>query len=546
MTLWGAARRLAWQALALAGAASVLAAPAAAQVATRVQPYIEVQQVLNASLDDGDVLTYTALAAGIDGSVRTRRVQAQISYRYERRIAWEDNLADNDVHSGIAQVRFEAIPNTLNLSAGALATRARGDGFGPIFGFTNVDNPNLSEIYSFYAGPDFSRRIGDLDVTASYRFGLVEVDNKLFRDFPLPPGAVILDRYDSSTNHSASLSVGMGPGELPFGWTIGAGYVREDVERLDQTYEGAFVRGDIVYPVSPSFALTAGVGYEDIQSSQQDILRDAAGRPLVTLGGRLIGDPTRPRLRAFDTDGVIYDAGFIYRPSRRTEVQARFGRRYGGTLITGSARHQFNRYYGMSASVYSGIESFGRLTTANLAAVPVDFDLRRTPFNNGVGGIGGCVFGSDPGTGTCFDNAFQSIATSNFRNRGANIIFSGGRGVWNFAAGAGYSNRRYFNPIVEEGFALRRYVDESFTLTGSATRMLSRDSGITVDAYAAWFDSGIRGAEGSFSTGITGSYYRSLLIDRLQFQAAVGLFRTESGPFDDTVASALVGLRYNF
>jgi hypothetical protein len=540
-----AAKRFVAAALA-AAAIGVAAAPALAQTASRIQPYIEVQQVLNASLDDGDVLTYTALAAGVDGQVRTRRVQASISYRYERRIAWEDNLVDNDVHSGIAQARAEIVSNTLHLTAGALATRVRGDSFGPFFGFNNVDNPNLSEVYSFYVGPDFSRRIGDLDVAASYRFGLVEVDNKLFRGFALPPGAVILDRYDSSTNHSAQASVGMGPGELPFGWTLGAGYVREDAERLDQVFESAYVRGDVVVPVSPTFALTAGVGYEDISSSQQDIVRDAAGRPVVTPGGRLIGDPTKPRLRAFDTDGVIYDAGFIYRPSRRTEVQARFGRRYGGTLVIGSARHQINRYYGVSASVYNGIESFGRLTVANLAAVPIDFDLRRTPFNNGFGGLNTCVFGTDPGTGTCFDNAFQSIATSNFRNRGANVIFSGGRGVWSFSAGAGYSNRRYFNPIVEQGFALRRQEDESFTLSAGATRRLTRDSGISLDAYAAWFDPGVRGAQDVFSAGAAASYYRSFLIDRLQFNAAVGLFHNNSGVFDDTVASALVGLRYNF
>jgi uncharacterized protein (PEP-CTERM system associated) len=546
-----------WATAALAAAGLLAAAPALAQTAppepapagpsrtVAIQPYIEVNQVLNASLDDGDVLTYTALAAGVDGTVRTRRVQASISYRYERRIAWEDDLADTDVHSGIAQVRAELIPSTLQVSAGALATRVRGDSFGPFIGFDTIDDPSQSEVYSFYAGPDFSRRIGDLDVAASYRIGYVEVDNKLFAGLPRPAGVEILDRYDRSVNHSASASIGMGVGELPFGWTLGAGYVREDVDRLDSEFEAAYVRGDIVLPVSPTFALTAGVGYEDISSSQQDILRDAVGRPILTPGGRLIGDPSRPRLRAFDTDGVIYDAGFIHRPSRRTELQARFGRRYGGTLVIGSARHQLNRDYGVQAQVYSGIESFGRLTVANLAAVPIDFDLRRTPFSNGLIG-GGCVFGNDPGTGACFDDAFQSIATSNFRNRGASILFSGGRGVWSFGAGAGYASRRYFNPLVEQAFAIRRQTDESFTLNAYANRQLSRDSGISFDGYATWFDNGLPGIEDSSSFGVSTTYYRSFLIERLRFQAAAGLFRTESGPFDDTVASALVGLRYTF
>lgn len=562
MSLGAALTRIA--AAALAAASFVGAGPLAAQggptesaeppeadrrrtAVTVIQPYVEASQVLNYSLDSGDALTYTALAAGIDASIRRRRVEGSLSYRYERRIAWEDDLADNDIHSGLARVGVEVVPRTLQVSAGALATRVRGDSLSPIFGFDTIDDPSVSEVYAAYAGPDFTKRVGALDVAASYRVGYVEVDNKMFAGLPQLPNSTLLDRYDRSTSHNATASVGMGPGELPFGWTVGGGYVREDVDRLDQEFEAAYVRGDIVVPVSPSLALTAGVGYEDISSSQQDILRDAAGRPLLTPGGRLLADPTRPRLRAFDTNGVIYDAGFIYRPSRRTEVTARFGRRYGGTLVIGSARHQLNRYYGVSANVYTGIESFGRLTVANLAAVPVNFDLQRTPFNSGLGGFGGgCVFGNDPGSGACFDDAFQSIAGANFRNRGASILFSGGRGVWNFGAGAGYAQRRYFNPIVERGFDLRRQTDESVTLNAFASRELSRSASVTANAYATWFDSGLPGAGNSSSYGISTSYYQRLLTDRLRLQAAAGLFHTKTGPFDDTVASALVGLRYNF
>ena len=538
-------RRLA-SVFALLATVSLMPAPAAAQLRTRVQPYIEAQQVLNADLDGGDVLTYSAIAAGVDAGVESRRVRAQISYRYERRIAWQDNLADNDVHSGIAQLSADLVPNLIRVNAGALATRARGDGFGPVFGLNTRDAPNISEVYSFYAGPDLSTRVGDLNVTGSYRFGLVEVDNKLLRGLPRPPGAILLDRYDSSTNHSLSASVGMGVGSLPFGWTVGGGYFREDTKRLDQEFEGGFVRADVVMPVTATVALTAGAGYEKIESSQQDILRDTAGNPLVTPGGRLIGDPTKPRLLAYRTDGFIWDAGVLWRPSRRTEFQARFGRRYGGSTITGSFSHRMSSRFGIRASVYDGVESFGRLLIADLAAVPVDFDIRRNPFGNQVGGLGGCVFGSDPGSGACFDDAFQSIANSNFRNRGVSILFSGEYGLWDFGVGAGYSSRRYFQPIVERGFALDRRTDESFNLYAGASRDLSRTSTVAVDAFANWYDSGIPGADEAFSTGLTGSYYQSFLLERLQGQAALGLFTTDSDFDDSTILSALLGLRYNF
>jgi uncharacterized protein (PEP-CTERM system associated) len=543
-------RRWALHALGLsglaAGLAMVSALPATAQ-RSQVVPYLEVQQVLSADLNDGDVLTYSSIAAGVDAHTKTRRVEAQISYRYERRIAWEGELGNDDVHTGLAAVRAELVPNKVMFNAGALATRSRVDGRGPIFGFTSSDSENLADVYSVYAGPDFSSKIGDLDVAASYRLGYVKVDDHRLNRLPLPPGAAVLDGYDSSINHSASASVGMGPGLLPFGWTVGAGYVREEVDRLDQDYEGKFIRGDVILPVSPTFAVTGGVGYEKIESSQQDIRRGANGLPIVTPGGNLIADPSKPRLLAYDQSGLIWDAGVIWRPSRRTEVQARVGRRYGDMTFTGSFQHQINSAYSISGSIYDSVDSFGRIVVADVASLPVNFRTNRNPLNPGVGGVGGCIFGKSPGTGTCLDDAFQAISTSNFRNRGASMLFSGGRGPWSMGVGAGYSQRRYFEPRAERDFALDRLTDENFTLSGYLSRDLSRTSGISFDAYANWYNSGLVGAEAAFGTGVTGSYHRSFLFDRLQAQAAVGLYTSESGIGEDsTVLQGLIGLRYTF
>ena len=513
---------------------------------TQVVPYLEVQQVLNADLNGGDVLTYTSLAAGVDARTSTRTVDAQVSYRYERRIAWEDDLGDEDVHTGLAAVRAELVPNTLTMNAGALATRARADGRGPIFGFGTVDGINQVDVYSVYAGPDFSSTSGRLDIAASYRLGYVKVDDHNLARFPLLPGASVYDRYDSSTNHTAKVSVGMAPGALPFGWTASAGYAREDVGRLDQRYEASFVRGDVLLPVSPTVALTAGAGYEKIEASQQDVVRGSNGVPILTPGGRLIADPSRPRLLAYDQTGFIWDAGVIWRPSRRTEVQARVGRRYDDTTYTGSVRHQINSAYAITGSVYDSVDSFGRIVVADLATVPTNFRVGRNPLNAGAVGVGGCVFGNDPGTGTCLDDAFQAISTANFRNRGANILLSGGRGPWSVGLGASYSQRKYFQPDVLDGFALDRFTDESFTLSASLARQLSRTSGVAFEGYASWFDSGALGSDSVFGTGVSASYHRSFLFDRLQGQAAVGLYSTDNGLFDSRVAQALVGLRYSF
>jgi hypothetical protein len=505
-----------------------------------VHPYLQIEQVLSADFNGGDVLTYTGVGGGIEANVQNRRVSASISYNYQKRIAWNGGIDDDDVHSGLAAVQVQVVPGTLTFDAGAMATRSHADIRVPVPGARTFDDPAVAEIYSAYAGPSLATHVGPLAVNASYRLGYVHVDDHSVSGGGLPPGAPRPQNYSSSTVHNASVSVGMDPGELPVGWTVGAGWSRENMDKLDGEFDGRYVRADVVAPVSPTLALTAGVGYEDMEASQRDILRTPAGLPVVTPGGDLIEDRSKPRLLTYDQSGIMWDAGVIWRPGPRTELQARVGRRYGGTTFTGSLEHRINRSYAISASIYDNVSSFGRLLVQDLAGVPRNF---RMP-NRGIG-LGGCVFGNDPGTGTCFDNALQSIDNFNFRNRGANVLLSGGRGPWDYGVGAGYSNRRYYAPPGPD-FVLNGVTDHSFSLQGNVGRKLTRTSGVNFDAYAAWYDSGILGADGSFGSGVSGNYYRSLMGDRLQANLSAGIYTVQSGDFDGTAGSIVFGLTYGF
>jgi hypothetical protein len=542
-------QKRALRALGLAGLAGGIALSSAVAVQSEpravIQPYLEIQQVLSADLNGGDVLTYTAVGGGIDVAVATRRVEATISYNYQHRTGWGDDLTDDDVHTGLAAARIAVVPDMLNFDAGALAVRSQADIRTPSTPFKSADDRNAVEVYSVYAGPTLATRAGPVDVGASYRLGYVAVDDHSLAGVAPPAGQPRIDRFASSTVQSAAVSVGMEAGELPFGWTVGAGWEREDAERLDSDFEGKYVRGDVVVPVSSHLALTAGAGYEKFQSSQQDIVRDSNGNPVVTPGGALIADPSRPRLVALDQSGWIWDGGLIWRPSRRTELQARVGRRYGGTTFTGSLEHRINEAYGISASVYDSVDSFGSLLVTDLAGVPRKFNNKRS--NTGLTGIGGCVLGNDPGSGACFDDALQSINNFSFRTRGADILYSGGRGPWSFGVGAGFNQHRYYAPPTTGNiFVLDGVTDESYSLSANASRRLTRSSGYDLNAYATWLDSGIAGSGTSSSTGITGSYYRSLFNEHIQANVAAGIYHNDAGEFDSTVASILFGLRYNF
>ncbi len=106
--------------------------------------------------------------------------------------------------------------------------------------------------------------------------------------------------------------------------------------QLDQRFEGKFGRGDVVLPVGRGVAVAAGVGYEKIEVSQRDPLLDAAAMPVLDSNGRFVTDPASPRRIAYNTDGIFWDAGVLWRPSRRTSLEARVGRRYGSMTYTGS------------------------------------------------------------------------------------------------------------------------------------------------------------------------------------------------------------------
>lgn len=55
--------------------------------------------------------------------------------------------------------------------------------------------------------------------------------------------------------------------------------------------------------------------------SERDAVRDAGGIPVVGADGRLVTDKSSPRLTAWESDGLIWDAGVMWRPSSRTALK---------------------------------------------------------------------------------------------------------------------------------------------------------------------------------------------------------------------------------
>lgn len=504
-----------------------------------VSPYLEVDQILTADLKNGgDVLTYTSLAVGVDAAIVTNRAELAGTVRYEHRIGWNGGLGDSDVVSGLLRGRIEAARG-LNLEGGALATRTRADGGGAASGLFIGDASNVADLYSLYAGPTFARRIGGLDVGAGYRFGYtkVEIDEPAI----LTPGSQPQDIFDSSTNHVAWASVGARPGDLPFGWQVSGGYEREDASQLDQRYEGKYVRADVTVPIGPTVALLGGVGYEDIEIGQRNPVVDANGVPVRDANGRFITDKSSPRQLSFDTDGLIWDAGVMWQPSRRTSLTARVGRRYGDTIYTGSFAYRADHATTIQVGVYDGLSSLGRGLSGGLAALPTQFDPIRNPIS---GEINPCVFGQQGGG--CLSNQLGNATSAQYRSRGVQATLSSRYGRWSYGVGIGYDRRKLLAPLLSPIGNLDGIKDENYYLFVSAGRQLDADSDLTLSGYVNYFDNGAPGASDVQSAGLTTAYSRRFWRG-LTGTAAASLNAFDQEGFNSQlIGSALVGLRYNF
>ncbi|GGA40233.1 hypothetical protein [Sphingomonas psychrolutea] len=527
--------------------ALLVGAPAHAQAQKRktsIAPYIEIGQVVTADLKTDDVLTYSTVAAGISASVETRRTQVQVSYRYERRFSYSKKVGDDDVHSGLARASFTVAPG-FTLEGGAIATRVRSDIRGAAPGTLAGNVDNISQVYSAYAGPNLATHVGPVGVAASYRYGFTKVEAPGATG--VPAGSPRLDAFDTSQSHVVNVSAGVKAGTiLPVGVNVSAAYERGTAGQLDQKYESKLARGDLVLPVLPTLALTAGGGYEKITITQKDVLKDSTGAPVTDARGRFVTDPASPQRIAYQTDGIIYDAGVIWRPSGRTTLQARAGRRYGGMTYSGSFSYAASRALGVQIGVYDSVDTFGRQLRNGISNLPTSFIEQRDTFGQQ---FSGCTFGN-PGVtggsaGGCLNGVFQSISTAAYRARGIDAVIAAKRGALSFGVGGGYATRRFSAPTGTTGFTVNGITDNSYYGQAFVAVPIDRNSGVNGNVFANYYESGIASAPGVFSTGATGLYYHNF--GRISTTASAGIYSfTQKGADDQLSAQGQVGVRYQF
>jgi len=507
---------------------------------TVIQPYIEVNQVLSAELSPGDdVLTFTQVAVGVDTIFQGRNSGAAVSLRYERNIAYGDQLDTNTI-SGVARGDISLVPNTLTFEVGGLAARTRVDGGG---GTTSNPLPRedaTSQIYSAFAGPNLTERVGVVDVTGVARVGYTRFEND---NVVADAAGNTVDVFDDSVTYLGQLRAGVRPGELlPVGLAATAGGFQEDIGNLDQRVRDLYVRGDVTVPLTQSLALVGGIGYENVEISSRDAVRDADGNPVVGPGGRFVTDPTSPRVLAFDVDGLLWDVGVMWRPSSRTSLSAAVGRRYASTIYYGNFSYAPSERSVLAIDVYDGVTGLGGVLNNALAGLSNNFQAVRNPV---TGDFGGLVTGND-GAGAGSIGMLGSVRSTAFRGRRVRASYQREIGRMTAALAAGYDRRTFVGTTGTLLEAANGVTDEVYYVNGGLAREVGRNSNLTGNAYISLFNSGLDNGN-VIASGASVAYDRSFT-PRLIGRAAIAVdyFDSDFSDQDFAFATALLGLRYNF
>jgi hypothetical protein len=498
-----------------------------------VSPYIDVAQVAVMQISPGsDVVTYSVAAAGVDASFHGRNNEGAVSLRYERSFGWNGSTQDSDRISGIARFSAAIVPNALTLEAGALAARTQVDGNGASVLEPLGSRGTSTQVYSVYAGPSVRTQAGDVAIEGHYRAGYTRLEAP--DSVTVAPGQAPVDLFDEAVVHNAAIHAGTRAGEaLPVGIGVGAGY---------QRIEDLHVRGDVTVPLTADLAAVGGVGWEHVQVSSRDAVIDTVtGLPVVGSDGRLVTDSSAPRQIAFESEGLIWDAGVMWRPSRRTALEAHVGRRYGSTTYYGSFAYAPDANSSLNVSVYDGITGFGGQMNTALAGLPTVFQAARNPL---TGEIGGCVVSTQ--AGGCVSGALGSVRSAAFRSRGVMASYGRSMGHIQTGFGLGYDRRSFIGAPGTVLALANGVIDENYWVAAYLNADLDRNSSLATNFYSSWYHAGDVLSGDSSVIGASTAYRRNITTN-LSATAALGVNGLQHDDLEDQwSASALVGVRYSF
>jgi hypothetical protein len=488
----------------------------------------------------GDDVTYTEVSGNLTAQIKNRRIVASGSYRLSYRIPEYGKVDKTLNQDGVMRLQANVIEEWVTADAGVIITRARVAPGGAAPQTNSANAKNLTQTYSTFFQPTIAHHFGDLGFSGTYRYAYTKNEGTQ-QGLGADP---LNNRFDSSVDQQVTATAGMHRGELPFDWTATLEYSAENATDLAKHTRSLTATDEVVQPLTDAVALVASGGYEHIKISQRrPLVNPFTGTPIRDSNGRFIVDPTSPRLLTYDMKGMIGDAGIIWKPSRRTRLEARAGHRYGGLTVTGLFEWKPSDRSGMTFQVTDRIETYGQGVSGGLAASPVQLDLSQS--SDPTDSYQNCLFGKGAGTGRCIGGSLGQASASNYRERAASIIFNHRMRRWTFSASAGYSRRSYID-TPGTVFSLDGVVDQLFFGELSMGGILTRQSGVSFSFRANYFKNGQVGVSDVQSGSFSANYYRSFGRGiRLRADFSVDASK-QDGITADVSGRAQLGLQYKF
>ena len=270
------------------------------------------------------------------------------------------------------------------------------------------------------------------------------------------------------------------------------------------------------------------------------------GLPVIDSRGQYVTDKSQPRRIAYESEGLIWDAGVLWRPSKRTALEAHVGRRYGSTTYFGSFAYAPSMRSSLNISVYDNVTGFGGMLNKSLADLPTDFEGIRNPLSGGLSTCVAAVAEAGTSGGTCLNGALASVRSSVFRGRGVMASFNVGGNALQYGIGAGYDRRKFIAAPGTVLAAANGLIDENYWVAAYLNGRIDRNSSFGTNVYASWYQSGDALAGDTSSIGASAAYYRTLARN-LTATLAVGVNGVNRDQLEDYwSASALAGVRLSF
>jgi hypothetical protein len=463
-----------------------------------------------------------------------------VTIRYEHHFSETPGVGSSNTVTGIARTTTDIVPHTLTFDFAGLATHTAIGPDGSTVLNPAYNNGSIYQIWSLYGGPSLSTHAGILGIKASYDLGYNAIDQ--IRAY-VPSGQTApADLFGHSLTQQGTAWVGVRPGEvLPFGIALTGAYLREDMSTLDQRLIDDRIGVQVTQPISRTAAIVGDVGWEKLQVAQRNALLDANGNPVLTSSGQYITDTSQPRKLAYQTDGLTWDVGVVWRPSRRTSASAFVGRRYDSTTYYGALAYAPNSRQTLNVSVFDGIYGFGSGLTTALQQVPTEFAVTSDPFS---GNVGSCFIGSTGGS--CVGGALGSANALVFHAHGVNATYGLTMGQLSFNVGGGYMARRF---LTAPGTVLAVYngtLDQTWYATAGLSGPIDRQTRFYINSFASLYrtDQVAYGDVGNW--GVNGQITHHLTDHLIGTAAFEVLGVNQQISPDQLELMGQLGLRYNF